>query len=276
LSSLREITQTGSSLSADGFEWIYREIKDDLHFNSISGGTDINGCFVIGSPIVPVYAGELQTPALGMKIRAYDELGNPIVDKKGELICEAPFPSMPLYFWNDPKNERYRKTYFHFYEFTGKNIWRHGDWVIIHSDTKGITFFGRSDATLKPSGVRIGTAEIYNVVERLNGIDDSLAVGQSWNEDQRIILFVKLAPGYSMTEELRSEIRKALSIKASPRHVPELIFETPDIPYTFNLKKVEIVVDNIVHGRPVTNKDVLINPKSLDFFIEILPELQKD
>jgi len=274
LSSLREISQTGSPLSADGFEWVYKEIKEDLHFNSISGGTDINGCFAAGSPTLPVYAGELQAPALGMKIKAYDERGEPIWDKEGELVCEAPAPSMPLYFWNDPNNERYLDAYFRFYP--NKKVWRHGDYVIFHSDTGGITFLGRSDATLKPSGVRIGTAEIYNVVEKLPEVADSLAVGQTWKGDQRIILFVKLKPGYKLTEELKDKIRKALRENASPRHVPAKILEAPDIPYTFNMKKVEVAVANIINGRPVINKDAIANPESLDYFERILPELQKE
>jgi acetoacetyl-CoA synthetase len=276
LSSLREVSQTGSPLSADGFRWVYREVKEDLHFNSISGGTDINGCFAAGSPTLPVYAGELQAPALGMKVKAYDEKGNPVLDQVGELVCEAPAPSMPLYFWNDPDGARYREAYFEFYRPAGKNVWRHGDWIIIHSDTGGITFLGRSDAVLKPSGVRIGTAEIYNIVEKLPEVADSLAVGQSWKGDQRIILFVKLNPGHKLTEELKDKIRKALRENASPRHVPAKIIEVPDIPYTFNMKKVEIAVTNIIHGRPVTNRDALVNPESLDYFEKILPELQEE
>jgi acetoacetyl-CoA synthetase len=274
LSSLREISQTGSSLSAEGFEYVYKAIKEDLHFNSISGGTDINGCFVAGSPILPVYAGQLQSRALGMKVKAYDEKGNPILDRQGELVCEAPSPSMPLYFWNDPNNERYLNTYFRFY--TNKKVWRHGDYIIIHSDTGGVTFYGRSDAVLKPSGVRIGTAEIYNIVEKLPEIVDSLAIGQDWKGDQRIILFVKLAPGYRLTEELKKKIKRSLRENASPRHVPALIMEVKDIPYTFNMKKVEIAVTNIINGRPVMNRDALMNPESLDYFERILPELQKD
>ncbi|MFX1598729.1 MAG: acetoacetate--CoA ligase [Promethearchaeota archaeon] len=274
LSSLREISQTGSPLSAEGFEYVYQEIKKDLHFNSISGGTDINGCFAAGSPTLPVYAGELQAPALGMKVKAYDEEGRSIVDQQGELVCEAPSPSMPLYFWNDPENERYKGAYFRFYP--DKNVWRHGDYIMIHSETGGITFFGRSDAVLKPSGVRIGTAEIYNAVEELEEIADSVAIGQSWKGDQRVILFVKLAQGYSLTEDLKNKIRKTLRENASPRHVPALIVEVPDVPYTFSMKKVEIAVTNIIHGKPVLNRDALINPESLDYFEKILPELQKD
>ncbi|HWY27731.1 MAG TPA: acetoacetate--CoA ligase, partial [Candidatus Sulfotelmatobacter sp.] len=178
LSSLREISQTGSPLSTDGFEWVYKEVKADLHLNSISGGTDINGCFAGGVPILPVYGGELQAPGLGMKINVYDESGQPVVDRMGELVCEAPAPSMPLYFWDDPNNERYRDAYFEYYRPKGKNVWRHGDYVLVHGDTGGYTFYGRSDAVIKASGVRVGTSEIYNVVEKLPEVADSLAVGQ--------------------------------------------------------------------------------------------------
>ncbi len=272
LSSLKEISQTGSPLSAEGFEWIYQEVKKDLHFNSISGGTDINGCFAAGTPIQPVYAGELQGPALGMKIKAYDEKGNSVLDQEGELVCEAAAPSMPLYFWNDPDGSKYRAAYFEFYP----NVWRHGDYILIHSDTGGITFYGRSDSVLKPSGVRIGTAEIYSVVEGLPEIVDSLAIGQSWEGDQRIILFVKLAAGSQLTPDLENKIKKTLREKASPRHVPAKIIAVPDIPYTFNMKKVESAVTNILHNRPVTNRDALINPESLDFYERIKEELSKE
>ena len=271
LSSLREISQTGSVLSAEGFEWVYREIKKDLHFNSISGGTDINGCFAIGSPIQPVYAGELQGAGLGMKVKAYDENGKPVWDKEGELVCEAPAPCMPLYFWNDPNGEKYRSAYFDHYP----NIWRHGDYIVMDKDTGGITFFGRSDAVLKPSGVRIGTAEIYNVVEKIEEVADSLAIGQNWEGEQRIILFVKLAPGGSLTKELMDKIKKTLREQASPRHVPAIIMEMPDAPYTMNMKKVESAVTNIIHGRPVLNRDALMNPQVLDYFEKVVPELQK-
>ena len=271
LSFLREISQTGSVLSAEGFEWVYREIKQDLHFNSISGGTDINGCFAIGSPIQPVYAGELQGPGLAMKIKAYDENGRPIWDNEGELVCEAPAPPMPLYFWNDPDGEKYRSAYFEHYP----NVWRHGDYIVMHKGTGGITFYGRSDAVLKPSGVRIGTAEIYNVVEKIEGVADSLAIGQNWEGEQRIILFVKLAQGVSLTEELKNNIKKTLREKASPRHVPAIIMEMPDAPYTLNMKKVESAVTNIIHRRPVLNRDALMNPQVLDYFEKIVPELQR-
>lgn len=272
LSTLKEISQTGSALSAEGFQYVYREIKQDLWFNSISGGTDINGCFAAGSPIRPVYAGELQGPALAMKVKAYDERGNSVWDRQGELVCEAPSPSMPIYFWNDPDGKKYRKAYFTFYPH--KNVWRHGDYIVMHSDTGGITFSGRSDAVLQPSGVRIGTAELYNVVEKLEEVADSLAIGQSWEGDQRIILFVKPAEGFSLTEELKRKIKTTLRKDASPRHVPALIVEVPDVPYTFNMKKVESAVTNIVNGRPVLNRDALVNPESLDYYEKILPQLQ--
>ncbi|MGA2226558.1 MAG: acetoacetate--CoA ligase [Syntrophobacteraceae bacterium] len=269
LSSLRAMSQTGSPLSAEGFEYVYMEIKNNVHFNSIAGGTDINGCFAIGSPMQPVYAGELQGPGLGMKIKAYDESGNHVVDKEGELVCEAPTPSMPLYFWDDPDFAKYRSAYFDVYP----GVWRHGDWVIFHGDSGGVTFLGRSDFTLKPSGVRIGPAEIYNIVENIEGIADSMAVGQDWKGDQRIILFVKLSTGFELTEGLKDRIKSALRKQASPRHVPNLIIEVQDIPYTFNMKKVESSVANILNARPVTNRDALTNPEALDFYEEIAREL---
>ena len=275
LSSLREISQTGSPLSGGGFEWVYREVKENLHLNSISGGTDINGCFAGGVPILPVHAGELQAPGLGMKINVYDEDGRPVVNVMGELVCEAPAPSMPLRFWNDPGDVRYREAYFEYYKLKGKNVWRHGDFVIIHSKTGGLTFYGRSDAVIKVSGVRVGTSEIYNVVEKMPEVADSLAVGQNFGEDQRIILFVKMALGQVLTEELREKIRLALRAEASPKHVPALILEVPDIPYTLNMKKVETAVANIVNNRPVTNRDALANPESLHFYAELLPMIQR-
>jgi len=269
LSSVTQIWQTGSPLSPEGFEYVYQDIKQDVWFNSSAGGTDINGCFCTGSPTSPVYAGELQFPALGMKVNVYEETGKPVVDQEGELVCEAPAPSMPLYFWNDPDGSKYRDAYFTVYP----NVWRHGDYVMLDSETGGFTFYGRSDAVLKPSGVRIGTAELYNHVEQLDEIADSLAIGQNWEGDQRIILFVKLAEGYELTEDLKNKIKKTLRAKASPRHVPAKIIETPDIPYTLNMKKVESAVTNILHGRPVLNRDALMNPQSLDFY-ENIPELQ--
>lgn len=270
LSSLRAMSQTGSPLSAECFEYVYRDIKKNMHFNSISGGTDINGCFAIGSTIEPVFAGELQSAGLGMKIKAYDEIGNQVVDREGELVCEAPSPSMPLYFWNDPGGEKYLNAYFNVYP----GVWRHGDWILRHGDTGGITFLGRSDFTLKPSGVRIGPAEIYNVVESIREIADSMAVGQDWEGDQRIILFVKLVSGCELDDDLKHRIGTALRKDASPRHVPELIVAAPDIPYTFNMKKVESSVANMLNGRPVTNRDALTNPEALDFYEKIALDLR--
>jgi acetoacetyl-CoA synthetase len=270
LGSLREISQTGSPLSAEGFQYVYQEVKADLHLNSISGGTDINGCFAAGSPTLPVYAGEVQAPALAMRIKAYDEHGWPVLERQGELVCEAPTPSMPLHFWDDPDGSKYRNAYFDVYP----GVWRHGDLVLFHRDTGGLTFFGRSDAVLKPSGVRIGTAEIYSQMEKLQEVADSLAVGQDWQHDQRIILFVKLVPGAVLTQELQDRIRKTLRKNASPRHVPALVLEVPDIPYTLNMKKVETAVTNIVNGRPVTNQDALVNPSSLDYYRKIAAQLR--
>ncbi len=265
LSSLTSIGQTGSPLSAEGFEYVYDAIKEDVHLNSLAGGTDINGCFCMGTPLLPVYAGQLQGPALGMKVKAYDEKGKPVHDEQGELVCEAPAPSMPLSFLNDEGFSRYRDAYFTVYP----TIWRHGDYVTFYSDTGGVTFFGRSDAILKPSGVRIGTAEIYNIVEKFDEIADSAAIGQNWEGDQRVLLFVKLAPGAVLSDELTTRIKNNLRDKASPRHVPALILEVPDIPYTFSAKKVESAITNIVNGKPVTNRDALVNPESLEHFEKI-------
>ena len=269
LSKLREILQTGSALSPEGFAYVYDSIKPGVHFNSIAGGTDINGCFAIGAPTIPVYAGELQARGLGMKVECFDEAGRPVRDQVGELVCLAPAPPMPLYFWDDPDGRRYHDAYFDVFP----GVWRHGDYVLIHADTGGVTFYGRSDAVLKPSGVRIGTAEIYNQVELLPEIADSLAIGQDWQGDQRILLFVKLNPGYELTDELIKKIAKTLRENASPRHVPAKAIAVADIPYTLNGKKVETAVTNILHGRPVTNRDSLANPESLDIYEGLAGEL---
>lgn len=264
LSKLREISQTGSPLSEEGFEYVYSEIKSDLHFNSISGGTDINGCFAAGSPTLPVYTGELQALALGMDVKSLSEDMSTLYDEQGELVCEKPSPSMPIYFWNDEKNERYTHAYFDY--FPDRKVWRHGDYVLIHKDTGGITFYGRSDAVLKPSGVRIGTAEIYNIVEELDEVVDSLAIGKMENGEQKVLLFVQMSEGKEFTDELQKKIKTKLRTQASPRHVPAEIYQTPDIPYTFSGKKVESAVTNIINGRPVTNRGALRNPESLDFY----------
>ena len=275
LSSLREISQTGSPLSAEGFEWVYENVKADFHFNSISGGTDINGCFAGGVSIQPVYAGELQAPGLGMKVNVYDENGKPVVDELGELVCEMPSPSMPLYFWDDPDKRKYLEAYFEYYKSKGRKVWRHGDYVILHSDTGGISFYGRSDAVMKISGIRIGTSEIYNVLGRMPEVSDSLAVAQRWGDDQRIVLFVKLAPNHQLTEALRERIRRRLRDDASPKHVPAVILQVPDIPYTFNMKKVETAVANILNNRQVTNVDALSNPESLEYYRELALSLRE-
>ena len=271
LSALRAISQTGSALSDDGFDYVYREIKADLHFNSIAGGTDINGCFNTGNPLSPVYSGELQGPGLGMAIRCYSDSGKHMWDEQGELVCEKSVPSMPLRFWNDPDGERYMDAYFR--DFPG--VWRHGDYVVFHSDTGGVTYYGRSDSVLKPSGVRIGTAEIYNQVEKLPEVLDSLAIGQDYHGDQRVLLFVLLRDGITLDDRIQKDIRTILRTNASPRHVPSVIVQVPDIPKTLNGKKVESAVTNIINGRKVTNRDALLNPESLDFYYSILPDLQK-
>jgi len=272
---LCEISQTGSPLSAEGFTWVYEHVKSDLWFNSISGGTDINGCFLAGSPTLPVYAGELQAPALGMKVKAYDESGNEVYDREGELVCEAPSPSMPIYFWNDPDYKKYVETYFEYYRRVGKNVWRHGDWITIFSDTRSAVIHGRSDATLKVSGVRIGTAEIYRIVERFPEVADSLVASLDVEGETKVVLFVKMREGQELTEELIERIRKALREEASPRHVPHYVVQAPDIPYTFNLKKVEIAVSNILNGRPVTNREAIVNADVLEFYERFAQELRR-
>ena len=271
LASLRSIGQTGSPLSAEGFEYVYNSIKQDVHLNSLAGGTDINGCFAIGNPTLPVFAGQLQGPALGMDIESYSEQGLPVRDRQGELVCRAPAPCMPLYFLNDDKDStRYKDAYFRVFP----GVWRHGDFVEFFSDTGGITFYGRSDAVLKPSGVRIGTAEIYNILDKFPEIADSTAIGQNWEGDQRVLLFVKMAPQSILTEELKDKIKKALRDKASPRHVPALMIEVTDVPYTFSGKKVESAITNIMNGRPVTNRDALVNAGCLDEYERIARDLK--
>jgi acetoacetyl-CoA synthetase len=270
LNSLRAVLSTGSPLSIEGFEFIYEEVKADLQLASISGGTDLNGCFALGNPMEPVYAGELQCRGLAMDVRAFDEIGNEIIDAQGELVCCKPFPSMPIYFWDDPDGSKYRDAYFDIYP----NIWRHGDFITV-TDRGGVVMLGRSDATLNPGGVRIGTAEIYRQLDQMPEIDDSVVVGQNWKGDVRVILFVKLAAGFELTEELKAKIKKTIRTNASPRHVPAKILSTPDVPYTLNMKKVELAVKKIIEGQPVLNKDALSNPKALDYYAD-LKELQEE
>jgi len=271
LSSLKTLTSTGSPLSVEGFEFVYREVKGDIQLSSISGGSDLNGCFALGNPMGPVYSGELQCRGLGMKVESYDENGKPVLNQKGELVCSAPFPSMPIYFWDDPDNKKYHAAYFDVYP----NIWRHGDFIEIREDTGGVIIYGRSDATLNPGGVRIGTAEIYRQVEQMEEIDDSLVIGQEWIGDVRVILFVKLAEGRELTEELKKKIKQDLRANASPRHVPAKIISVPEVPYTLNMKKVELAVKKTIENKPVQNRDALSNPEALDYFKDI-KELQEN
>lgn len=270
LSALKAILSTGSPLSEEGFEFIYREVKADLQLASISGGSDINGCFALGNPMGPVYSGELQCRGLGMKVEAFDENGKPVINRQGELVCTAPVPSMPIYFWDDPGDKKYRAAYFDLYP----NVWRHGDYILIN-ERGGVVIYGRSDATLNPGGVRIGTAEIYRQVETIEGIADSVVVGQNWKSDVRVILFVKMAPGQDLTDALQDRIRKTIRTNASPRHVPAKIIAVPDLPYTLNMKKVELSVKRMIEGQEVQNRDALKNPESLDYFAGI-KELQED
>ncbi len=268
LSRLRAILSTGSPLTEESFDYVYREIKADVLLASISGGTDIISCFALGNPMLPVYRGELQCRGLGMDVAAFDDNGQPVINQKGELVCRKAFPSMPVYFWNDPDGGKYRAAYFS--RFPG--VWHHGDFITVN-DHGGVKIFGRSDATLNPQGVRIGTAEIYRVVETRPEISDSLVVGQKWQGDERVILFVKLAENESLTDELQTTLKSEIRSQCSPRHVPAKILAIADIPYTINGKKVEIAVKKIIHGQDVRNRDALSNPESLELYRDI-PELK--
>jgi acetoacetyl-CoA synthetase len=269
LKPLRAVLSTGSPLSIEGFEFIYEEVKADLQLASIAGGTDLNGCFALGNPMEPVYAGELQSRGLAMDVRAFDELGKELIDEQGELVCCKPFPSMPIYFWDDPDGGKYHNAYFDVFP----NIWRHGDFVTV-TRRGSVVMLGRSDATLNPGGVRIGTAEIYRQLEQMEEIADSVVVGQDWNNDVRVILFVKLAEGIELTDELKDKIKKTIRTNASPRHVPARIISVPDVPYTHNMKKVELAVKKVIQGQEVLNKDALSNPEALDYYANI-KELQQ-
>ena len=264
LKSMRAVLSTGSPLSIEGFEFIYAEVKNNLQLASISGGTDLNGCFALGNPMGPVYAGELQCRGLAMDVRAFDALGNELIDEQGELVCCKPFPSMPIYFWDDPDGSKYHNAYFDVFP----NVWRHGDFITV-TRRGGVVMHGRSDATLNPGGVRIGTAEIYRQLEQMAEIDDSVVVGQDWKNDVRVILFVKLAAGVELTAELKNKIKQTIRTNASPRHVPAKIISVPDIPYTLNMKKVELAVKKVIQGQAVRNKDALSNPQALDYYANI-------
>jgi acetoacetyl-CoA synthetase len=265
------VMSTGSPLAPESFDYVYDSIKEEVCLASISGGTDIMGAFVEASAVLPVYRGELQVRSLGMAVEVFDENGESVIEQKGELVCTRPFPSMPLGFWNDGGGERYHAAYFDKYP----NVWCHGDWSEL-TERGTMLIYGRSDATLNPGGVRIGTAEIYRVVERIDEVEESVAIGQLWPPDKptdtRVVLFVKLREGRNLEAALEERIRQDIRKHASPRHVPAKIVQVGDIPRTKNGKVVELAVKAVVHGMPAGNTDALANPGALDFFRD-LPEL---
>ena len=267
LGALKAILSTGSPLLPEGFDFVYRSIKQDVHLASISGGTDIVSCFALGCPTLPVHRGELQCRGLGMRVEIFSDEGRPVRGVRGELVCTAPFPSMPVGFWNAPDGTRYRAAYFE--RFPG--VWHHGDYAEL-TEHDGIVIHGRSDAVLNPGGVRIGTAEIYSSVDSLEEIVESIAVGQEWQGDVRVVLFVRLKPGITLDEPLKKKIRDSIRGNASPRHVPAKIIAVADIPRTLSGKLTEIAVREVIHGRPVKNVDALANPQALEHFRD-LPEL---
>lgn len=267
LTQLKTILSTGSPLSDSNFEWVYKNVKEDVLLSSISGGTDIISCFMLGCPIIPVYSGEIQTRGLGMKVESWDEDGNSLIEQKGELVCTEPFPSRPIYFWNDDNNKKYLSAYFEHYP----GIWRHGDFIKI-TKTGGVVVYGRSDATLNPGGVRIGTAEIYRIVESVEEVTDSLVVGQNWKNDVRIILYVVLKSDFKLDDHLIKKIKRMIKQNASPRHIPSKIIQIREVPHTISGKKVELAVTRILNGEKVDNKDALANPHSLDQFKPIEEE----
>ena len=268
LTALRALLSTGSPLLPEGFDFVYRSVKADLQLASISGGTDIVSCFALGCPTRPVHRGEIQCRGLAMAVDIFDDDGRPVRSERGELVCTAPFPSMPIHFWNDPDGSRYRAAYFE--RFPG--VWHHGDFAAITAHD-GLVIYGRSDAVLNPGGVRIGTAEIYGAIEGLPEIVESLAVGQDWEGDVRVVLFVRLKPGLALTEELRRQIRATIRKETTARHVPARIVAVPDIPRTLSGKLTELAVRNVIHGLPVKNVDALANPQALEHFRN-LPELE--
>jgi len=268
LNKMRVILSTGSPLVEENYDYIYKNVKNDVILSSISGGTDLISCFALGNPMLPVYRGEIQCRGLGMAVESYDINGQFNLNQKGELVCKIAFPSMPIYFWNDENGDKYHQAYFSTYP----NIWHHGDYILINNHG-GIIIYGRSDATLNPGGVRIGTAEIYRVVDNFSEVSDSLVVSQDWGEDERIILFIKLAKDRIISDELINNIKSIIKKSCSPRHVPAKILEIDDIPYTISGKKVEIAVKKIINGEKINNKDALANPQSLDLYRNI-KELQ--
>jgi acetoacetyl-CoA synthetase len=268
LAPLRTVFSTGSPLAPAGFDYVYEKVKADLCLSSISGGADLVGCFVGGNPSGPVWRGEIQARLLGMAVAVFDPEGRPLLGEKGELVCTQPFPSMPLGFWNDPAGTRYREAYFSAYP----NVWRHGDWAEL-TPRGGVVIHGRSDAVLNPGGVRIGTAEIYRAVEPLDEVVESLAVGQNWENDVRVVLFVRLREGVALDDALSAEIRRRIREDTSPRHVPAKIVQVDDLPRTLSGKLAELAVRDTIHGRPVKNRDALANPEALDR-LGYLPELR--
>ena len=261
LEKLRAILSTGSPLVAEGFDYVYASVKDDVCLSSISGGTDIVSCFVLGNPMGPVWRGEIQAKGLGMAVEVFDEHGRALRGEKGELVCTRPFPSMPVGFWNDPDGAKYRAAYFEKYP----NVWRHGDWCE-ETGHGGFIIYGRSDAVLNPGGVRIGTAEIYRQVEQLPEVLESLVIGQDWEGDVRVVLFVKLQEGQALDDALVARIKRRIRENTTPRHVPAKIVQVLDIPRTKSGKIVELAVRDVVHGRPVKNKEALANPEALEHF----------
>jgi acetoacetyl-CoA synthetase len=265
LGALRSVLSTGSPLAPEGFDYVYQAVKEDVCLSSISGGTDIIACFALGNPTLPVWRGELQCRGLGMDVDVFDETGQPVREQKGELVCKSPFPSMPLGFWNDADGSKYRAAYFE--RFPG--VWCHGDWVELTAHD-GMIIYGRSDATLNPGGVRIGTAEIYRQVEQLPEVMESLVIGQDWPPgevgDVRVVLFVKLADAVALDNALTERIKAHIRANATPRHVPAKVVQVSDIPRTKSGKIVELAVRNVVHGRPVSNLEALANPEALEQF----------
>jgi acetoacetyl-CoA synthetase len=261
LPHLKALLSTGSPLAPESFDYVYRNIKRDLHLASISGGTDIVSCFALGNPAASVWRGEIQAPGLGMKVEVFDDAGRSLRCEKGELVCTAPFPSMPLGFWNDADGSKYHAAYFE--KFPG--VWRHGDYLE-YTEHGGLIIYGRSDAVLNPGGVRIGTAEIYRQVEKLDDVVESLAIGQDWNNDVRVILFVRLRDGLTLDETLVNKIKQQIRDNTTPRHVPDKVLQVSDIPRTRSGKIVELAVRNVVHNLPIKNSEALANPEALDGF----------
>ena len=261
LKHLTSLLSTGSPLAPSSYDFVYKSVKTDLQLSSIAGGTELISCFAVGNPILPVYRGEIQCRGLGMKMEIFDEDGNSVHKQKGELVCTAPFPSMPISFWNDPDDIKYQAAYFERFP----NVWCHGDYAEL-TDRQGVIIYGRSDAILNPGGVRIGTAEIYRIVEQFEEVIEAIAIGQEWDGDVRVILFVKLKNDVSLDNKLAQRLKDAIKKQASPRHVPTKIIEVPDIPRTRSGKIVEIAVRDIVHGHKPMNTDSLANPEALDHF----------